>query len=197
MLSKVIVSQWRLVLLSILFFSLFLIPLNYRRRAKWVDYGLGMAFFVSLFIEMYGAPLTILFASKYFFTAGANIPPNIIEFSFLGVGLGMDHAMAYGAVLMALGIIFITFGWWSLYRQVKLKTFAKNGLYAVSRHPQYLGFILLILGWFFGWPTIVTAIFSPVLIYQYLRAALSEEKEAEAAYGADYRAYRQTTPFLI
>ena len=195
--SNIISGQWRVVIISILFFALFLIPLNYRRRAKWLDYGLAGAFFVSLFIEMYGLPLTILFASKYFFAAGAELPDNIIEFNFFGVAMGLDHAMAYGASLMALGLALITFGWWSLYRQSKRNTFAKTGLYSISRHPQYLGFILLILGWLVGWPTIITAVFSPILIYQYLKAARSEEKDAKVIFGADYKEYCKTTPFLI
>lgn len=195
--SNVITSQWGIALLSIAFFLLFLIPLNYRRRAKWIDYSLATAFFVSLFIEMYGIPLTILFASKYFFTSGIQLPDNVIEFEFFGVGMGMDHAMAYGAALMAMGIFLISWGWWSLYRQSKSDSFAKTGPYAISRHPQYLGFILLILGWFFGWPTIITAIFSPILIYKYLKAARSEERDALASFGDEYARYRLRTPLLI
>ncbi len=195
--SNVITKEWLVVVISILFFALFLIPLNYRRRAKWLDYSLGVAFFISLFIEMYGLPLTILFASKYFFTAGISLPDNVVEFNFFGVAMGMDLAMAYGAVLMALGICLISFGWWSLYRQAKNGAFAQSGLYAVSRHPQYLGFILLILGWLVGWPTIITLVFSPILIYKYLKAARSEEKEALAMFGADYERYLIKTPFLV
>lgn len=195
--SNVITTKWSVVIFFILFFIFFLIPLNYRRRAKWIDYSLAVAFFMSLFIEMYGMPLTILFASKYFFTPNTKLPNNVIEFNFLGVGMGMDHAMFYGAVLMVMGIFLITFGWWSLYRQAKRNTFAKTGLYSISRHPQYLGFIFLLLGWFFGWPTIITIIFSPILIYKYIRAAHSEEKEMEAVYGQDYHGYCKKTPLLI
>lgn len=197
--SRIITTQWHVALLSIVFFALFLIPLNYRRRAKWIDYGLAGAFFVSLFIEMYGIPLTILFASKYLFTPGVRLPDNVIEFNLFGVGMGMDLAMAYGAILMAVGMLLIAFGWWSLYRQMKTQpdAFARTGLYAISRHPQYLGFILLILGWFIGWPTILTIIFSPILIYKYVKAARSEEQDAIAVFGSSYEDYRQTTPFLV
>lgn len=195
--SRVITGEWRVVLISILFFTLFLIPLNYRRRAKWLDYGLTGAFFVSLFIEMYGIPLTILFASKYFFTPGVKLPANAVEFNFFGVAMGMDRAMAYGAVLMAAGAILIISGWWSLYRQAKRGSFAQTGLYAISRHPQYLGFILLIFGWLIGWPTIITLVFSPILIYKYLKVARSEEKEAAATFGQDYKEYCKITAFLL
>ena len=148
--NEVITRQWRLVIFFIVMFGLFIIPLNFRRRAKWLDYGLIGAFFVSLFIEMYGLPLTVLFASKYFFTPGAILPANVLEFNFLGVGIGMDLSMVYGAVLMTLGMILIVYGWYSLYTQTKQAGLAKQGLYGISRHPQYLGFILIIIGWFFG-----------------------------------------------
>jgi len=195
-LSVVVKEQWHLVLFFILLFSAFAVPLSYRKRAKWVDYSLIGAFFVSLFIEMYGIPLTILFASKYLFTAEANLPDNVINLDFFGVGLGLDHAMAYGSVLMVLGMALIILGWWSLYRQAKKGSFARTGLYALSRNPQYLGFIFLILGWFFGWPTILTLVFSPLLIYKYYRAARSEEKDMLKQYGNAYKKYMAETPFL-
>lgn len=194
--NNIIQSQWQLVVASIIVFSLFAIPLSYRKRAKWLDYGLVGAFFLSLFIEMYGIPLTILFASKYFFVPGVRLPENVVEFNFLGVAMGMDWAMAYGAVLMTLGMIMIVAGWYSLYRQARSGEYARSGLYAYSRNPQYVGFILLILGWFFGWPTILTIIFSPILIYKYVRAARAEERDMLALY-PDYREYQKQTPFFL
>lgn len=98
----IITNQWHIVILSILLFTAFLIPLSFKRKKKWFEYGLASAFFVSLFVEMYGIPLTILFASKYFFNTQTNFLENIFEFKFLGVNIGMDLAMVYSAVLMIL-----------------------------------------------------------------------------------------------
>lgn len=195
--SNVITTQWGVVILSILVFAFFLIPLNYRRKAKWLDYSLGIAFFVSLFIEMYGIPLTILFASKYLFNSDTVLPANVIEFNFLGVSMGMDLPMLYGAILMTLGMVMIALGWWSIYRQTEKDAFATSGIYSISRHPQYLGFTLLLLGWFFGWPTIITVVFTPILIYKYLKAAYAEEKEMSKIIGKAYQDYSNATPFLI
>jgi protein-S-isoprenylcysteine O-methyltransferase Ste14 len=195
--NGIVKRQWHLVVISILVFGLFIIPLTYRKRARWIDYGLVGAFFVSLFIEMFGIPLTILFASKFLFVPGTIMPEHILKFTFLGVNLGMDHAMTYGLGLMAIGMTLIIAGWISLYRQARQPGFAQKGIYRFSRHPQYLGFILLVLGWFFGWPTILTIFFSPILTYKYIRAARAEEADMIRVYGNSYRGYIGKTPFLV
>ena len=193
--TRIITQQWHIVLLNIVLFSAFLIPLSFRRRAKWTEYGLVTAFFVSLFIEMYGIPLTILFASKYFFELGVTAPPHVVEFNMFGVGFGMDAAMAYGAVLMTVGTMLIMVGWITLYRNVKSDDFVTNGIYAYSRHPQYLGFILIIFGWFIGWPTLISLVFVPLLVYKYVRVCTAEEREI--AKDLEYQQYRQNVPFFV
>ncbi|MFC1769414.1 hypothetical protein ACFLZX_06665, partial [Nanoarchaeota archaeon] len=64
--KNIVQNDWKLVILNIAVFTAFLIPLSFRRKVKWSEYGLVGAFFISLFVEMYGIPLSILFASKYF-----------------------------------------------------------------------------------------------------------------------------------
>jgi protein-S-isoprenylcysteine O-methyltransferase Ste14 len=174
----------------------FLIPLSYRRKANWVEYGLVSAFFISLFIEMYGIPLTVLFASKYFFTPGTQLPPNIVSFYFLGVGFGMDIGMTYGAILMLIGMFIIIAGWIKLYRSTKKDGLVTDGIYAYSRHPQYLGFILIILGWLFGWPTIITVVLAPILIYKYFKVCKTEEEEMEKEF-PEYNEYKENVPLFI
>ena len=193
--TRIITEQWHIVILNILLFSAFLIPLSFRRKAKWTEYSLVTAFFVSLFIEMYGIPLTIMFASKYFYTLGESAPPHVVEFDLFGVGFGMDAAMAYGAVLMAIGAALIMIGWITLYINVRKNNFVTSGVYAYSRHPQYLGFILIILGWFFGWPTLISLVFVPVLIYKYIRVCITEEKEIGST--TEYQTYKNSVPFFI
>ena len=48
--AYVITQQWHIVVLSTLVFLAFLIPLTFRRKANWKEYGIATAFFVSLFI---------------------------------------------------------------------------------------------------------------------------------------------------
>ena len=195
LLMSTITQKWHIVILNIVFFISFLIPLSFRRKVNWKEYGLVVAFFVSLFIEMYGVPLTVLFASKYFSPSSA-VPPNtVFSFTFLGVDIGMSLAMIYGTLLMVIGMVLIIMGWITLYRNIKPNEIVTNGIYSVSRHPQYFGFILIVIGWLVGWPTILTIIFAPILIYMYLRVSKKEEKELSSV--KEYEAYKEEVPFFI
>ncbi len=194
--TEVVTKQWLVVLFFIILFMAFLIPLSYRRKAGWVEYGLVAAFFISLFVEMYGIPLTILLASKYFFVPGTQLPPNILNISFMGVGLGLDMAMIYGSILILIGTCLIILGWVTLYKHSKKEGMVTSGIYKYSRHPQYLGFIFIILGWFFGWPTPLTLIFAPILIYKYLDVCHKEEIEVAKEH-PEYDDYKLKVPFMV
>ena len=193
--NQVITQHWDIVFISIVIFLAFLIPLSYRKKTDWTERGLVAAFFISLFVEMYGIPLTILLASRYFASPAMILPQNVYTFSFLGTQIAMDAAMAYGLVLMSLGMALILAGWVNLYKSVKTSKLVTTGIYAYSRHPQYLGFILIILGWLVGWPTILTLVLSPILIYKYVQASKLEEEEMAKV--SDYQKYKKKVPFFI
>jgi len=158
--TYVITKQWHIVILSILLFTAFLIPLSFRRKANWVERGLVGAFFVSLFIEMYGVPLTILLASKYFYPSNFITPGSSVDFKLLGVRFSMDLAMSYAALIMTIG------------------TF------------------LVIIGWLIGWPTLITLVFTPILIYKYIQVCQIEESEISNRIQA-YQQYKKDVPFFI
>jgi protein-S-isoprenylcysteine O-methyltransferase Ste14 len=196
LLDITIKNQWLLVVLNIVLFLSFLLPLSYRRKINWKEYGLITAFFVSLFIEMYGIPLTVFFASEYISGSSAPEAPNsVINFEFLGVDISMSLGMVYGTVLMTVGMILIIIGWVTLYKNLQENEIVTKGIYSMSRHPQYLGFILIVVGWLAGWPTILTVIFAPILIFMYVRVSIKEEEElaGNEAYGE----YRKEVPFFI
>ena len=71
---------------------------------------------------------------------------------------------------------------------------ATSGPYAYVRHPQYLGFILIMFGFLLQWPTILTLAMFPVLVAMYVHLAHQEEREVRAELGAEYERYAAKTP---
>lgn len=54
---------------------------------------------------------------------------------------------------------------------------ATTGAYDRLRHPQYLGFILIMFGFLGQWP-LITLVMFPILVTMYIRLAHTEEREA-------------------
>jgi protein-S-isoprenylcysteine O-methyltransferase Ste14 len=73
----------------------------------------------------------------------------------------------------------------------------QTGPYAYVRHPQYAGFILIMLGFLFQWPTLLTLVMFPVLVWMYVRLARTEERDAMAEFGEGYARYAANTPGFI
>jgi protein-S-isoprenylcysteine O-methyltransferase Ste14 len=65
------------------------------------------------------------------------------------------------------------------------------------RHPQYVAFVLIMLGFLLQWPTLLTLIMFPVLVWMYVHLALTEERDALAEFGRAYEAYCERTPRFI
>ncbi|GIW07468.1 MAG: hypothetical protein KatS3mg060_2273 [Dehalococcoidia bacterium] len=65
------------------------------------------------------------------------------------------------------------------------------------RHPQYVGFVLIMLGFLLQWPTLLTLLMFPILVTMYARLAKREEREVLAAFGDEYARYAAVTPAFV
>jgi len=74
---------------------------------------------------------------------------------------------------------------------------ATTGPYARVRHPQYDGFLLVMIGFLLQWPTIPTLVMFPILVVIYTRLARAEEGEVAARFGKSWQAYAALTPGFI
>ncbi len=79
---------------------------------------------------------------------------------------------------------------------------AKGGLvtegpYVYVRHPQYFGLFLIMIGMLVQWPTIITALTFPVLLYVYYRLSKREEDEMIELFGDEYKRYMDRAPMFM
>lgn len=190
-------GNWWLVAVNVLLFLGFLLFLNVRRSMDWSPAhvgGIGVyaAFIVSLFVEMYGIPLTIFLGSGL--VGGAEPPAVIFTLALPGVTLAMNMWMVFGAVITGIGILLVAVGWWQVYTSAGL---VRHGLYRYSRNPQYLGLILIAFGWMIHWPTILTVLLFPVLSYAYYRLAKREQDDLSQEYGDEFHTYADQVPLLV
>jgi protein-S-isoprenylcysteine O-methyltransferase Ste14 len=72
-----------------------------------------------------------------------------------------------------------------------------EGPYAYVRHPQYSGLFIVMIGMLIQWPTIITALMFPVLVFAYYRLSKREEEEMIRIFGNEYRRYMDRTPMSI
>lgn len=193
---------WPLVVLNTAIFVIFAFSFTRPRTARdWRSFGAFSAFLVALFTEMYGFPLTIYLLSGWL----ASNYPSIDLLShnsghLLQTLLGWQgdphfsplHLLSDG--LIGAGFILIGAAWRVLYKAQCAQQVAMSGPYAYVRHPQYIGFVVILLGFLIQWPTLITLIMFPILVTMYLRLARREEREALAKFGEAYAKYTARTP---
>jgi protein-S-isoprenylcysteine O-methyltransferase Ste14 len=193
---------WGLVLINSVVFIMFAFTFFKPKTARdWRSFGAFSAFLVALFTEMYGFPLTIYFLSGWL----QSRYPNVDWLShdaghLLEMLLGWKANPHFGPfhilsnILIVVGFLVISAAWRVLYEAQRNGTLATTGPYAYVRHPQYVGFILVVFGFLLQWPTLLTLAMFPVLVWMYVRLARTEEQEVRAAFGDVYDSYAVRTP---
>lgn len=193
---------WPLVMINAAVFVIFAFSFAQPRTARdWRSFGMFAAFLVALFTEMYGFPLTIYLLSSWL---GRNYPGidllshdsgHLLSTIFGWQGdphFSPFHLLSY--VLIGGGFLLIATAWEVLYKAQREHRLATDGPYARLRHPQYVGFVLITLGFLLQWPTLITLLMFPILIVMYIRLARREEQEAIAEFGDAYNAYMKSVP---
>ena len=196
---------WSLVVINSVIFILFAYTFFKPRTGRdWRSFGAFSAFLVALFTEMYGFPLTIYLLSGWLQSRFPNVDwfshdaGHLLEMMFgwkTNPHAGPFHILSF--IFIGGGFILISVGWKALYDAQQNRTLATIGPYSHVRHPQYVGFILVMFGFLLQWPTILTLAMFPVLVFMYVRLARTEEREALAEFGDEYRAYMAEVPGFI
>lgn len=97
-------------------------------------------------------------------------------------------------VIIVVGFMVLAASWKALYAAQKENRLATTGPYAYLRHPQYVGFTLIMLGFLLQWPTLLTLIMFPVLVFMYVRLARQEERAVAVRFGNEWSRYASRTP---
>ena len=193
---------WSLVVINSAVFIIFAFSFTRPRTARdWRSFSAFVAFLVALFTEMYGFPLTIYLLSGWLSSRYPGLDLFSHEAGHLWETLlgwrGDPHfnpVHLLSNVLIGGGFILLASAWRVLYEAQPTHRLATTGAYAYVRHPQYVGFILIMLGFLLQWPTLPTLVMFPILVVMYVRLARREEREALAAFGEAYARYAANTP---
>ena len=176
---------WPLVVLNSAVFIIFAFSFTHPRSPRdWRSFGAFAGFLVALFTEMYGFPLTIYLLSGWL---GRRYPG--VDFLSHDAGHLWETLLGWRGdphlnplhllsnLLIGGGFILLAAAWRVLYEAQRTHTLAVTGPYARLRHPQYVGFILILFGFLLQWPTLLTLLMFPILVTMYVRLARREECE--------------------
>jgi protein-S-isoprenylcysteine O-methyltransferase Ste14 len=196
---------WSLVVINSLVFIIFAFSFTKPKTQRdWRSFSAFSAFIVALFVEMYGFPLTIYLLSGWLVRRHPGVDflshdAGHLWNTLLGwkINPHFDPLHILSNVFILGGFVVLSAAWKVLYEAQRTKTLAVSGPYAYVRHPQYDGFILIMLGFLLQWPTLVTLIMFPILVTMYVRLARREEREVLSEFGDEYRRYAARTPAFL
>ncbi len=196
---------WSLVIINSLVFIIFAFSFTKPKSPRdWRSFGAFSAFLVALFTEMYGFPLTIYLLSGWLSTRFPGVDwlahdsGHLLEMIFgwkANPHFGPFHLLSN--ILIFAGFILLSASWKVLYAAQRVHQLAATGPYAHVRHPQYDAFILIMFGFLLQWPTLITLVMFPILVFMYVKLARREEQDAQAEFGERYRRYAASTPAFL
>ena len=176
-------------------------------KKRWKQRGIVTGFITALYAEMWGFPLSLFVITSlsgerglpyqfdnlmYYF-----VQPRIagdVAFSNPALAFRVEYILARGLALLSL--FPIIYGWFYLEKNVK-NGLVTDGPYAYSRNPQYIGFVLFVVGMTLYWPTLITVPMGAVLCLAYYKLAINEEKDLRETYGKTYQEYARKVPRFL
>jgi protein-S-isoprenylcysteine O-methyltransferase Ste14 len=196
---------WPLVVINAAVFIMFAFSFSHPRTGRdWRSFGAFSAFLVALFTEMYGFPLTIYLLSGWLQSRFPGVDPFSHDAGHLPeVLLGYTgdphfsplHLLSYAFI--GGGFILLSASWKVLFAAQAQHTLAMIGPYARVRHPQYVGFVLIMFGFLLQWPTLLTLVMFPILVTMYVKLAHHEERAAVVEFGEAYTRYMAAVPAFL
>jgi protein-S-isoprenylcysteine O-methyltransferase Ste14 len=196
---------WSLAIINSAVFIIFAFSFaKPQTKRDWRSLGAFSAFVVALFTEMYGFPLTIYLFSGWLQSKFPGTDIFSHEAGHLWNTLfgwetnpHFDPLHILSNLIIVGGFFMLASAWRVLHAAQQQHDLAVDGIYARLRHPQYVAFVLIMFGFLLQWPTLLTVIMFPILVYVYVRLARREEQMALQEFGDRYREYMARTPAFI
>ena len=195
---------WFLVVVNSAILVVFAASFFHPRTSRdWKAMGAFSSFVVALMVEMYGFPLTIYLLSGWVGSRfeslrlthdGGHLWSELIGWE------GDPHVSPFhlaSYVFIGAGFWFIAAAWPVLLKAAREQKLATTGPYARVRHPQYAGFLTIMVGFLLQWPTLPTLVMFPILVVIYRRLAIQEERVVAAMFGPAWAGYAARTPRFI
>ena len=138
----------------------------------------------------------------------------ILLFCFLGVWISDSFFLRYSLlapgsgslfIRIPVGLVILGIAWFLARSGLKIvfgpersvPGVIRDGVFGRTRHPIYLGAILLYLGLLVFSLSIAAAIVWGIIIIFYILIARFEEKQLIERFGAEYEEYMQAVPMMI
>lgn len=196
---------WTFVVVNSAVFIMFAFSFFKPRSPRdWRGFGLLSAFFIALFTEMYGFPLTIFLLSGWlqsnwpdvnWYAHNSGHLPEMLMGWRSNPHFGPFHLLSF--LLIGFGLWLMWAAWRHIWVAQRHGLLAMVGPYAHLRHPQYVGFILVLTGFVLQWPTLLTLAMYPVLVWMYARLAKHEDATNRKQFGGTWDRYAKRVPAFI
>jgi protein-S-isoprenylcysteine O-methyltransferase Ste14 len=114
----------------------------------------------------------------------------------------LPGTLVLGLALLSLGFVALAAGFYEFSSVRRLSgtqtdEVIDTGIYRFSRHPQYLGLILTLIGVALLGESLAALAFACALSVGFILYLPTEERYAERSLGQSYREYRSRTPKLL
>lgn len=191
---------WGAAIISIVIVSWFfyrtIVPQSWK---EWSRAGVVQAFIIAFYAEMYGFPLTLYALTRLFgLDVSGTFWDGNLWIYLTGTPAAMLVSMILGYSIALFGIVMVGAGWREVYRARQEHRLATQGPYAVVRHPQYTGFVLIVFGeGVVHWPTVFSLAAFPVVVIAYLGLARREERQMVDTFGEKYLQYQKHVPMFF